>query len=119
MTTLEAQLIKKSDLVRMAAALGGLPVFGCLPGSPVDKAGVRYGDVLLSVDGQLTPSWDAYIAARESSGPSIRLRLSRDGREFEVDVLLDRSARFGLATPSAALGLVEGEPDEPPAGALN
>ena len=98
--------------MHMAAALGGLPVLGCLPGSPVDKAGVKYGDVLLSVDGQLTPSWDAYIAARESSGPSIRLRLSRDGREFEVEVVLDRGDGSALSALSAALGLVDGEPDD-------
>jgi S1-C subfamily serine protease len=97
--------------MHMAAALGGLPVLGCLPGSPVDRAGVRYGDVLLSVDGQRTPSWDAYIAAREASGPSIRLRLSRDGREFEVDVVLERGEGSALATLSAALGLVDGEHD--------
>jgi regulator of sigma E protease len=106
--------------MHLAAALGGLPVLGCLPGSPVDRAGIKYGDVLLSVDGQLTPSWDAYIAARESSGPSIRLRLSRDGREFEVDVPLDRSASVDLTTLSAALGLVDGQPEEPtPPGELN
>lgn len=98
--------------MHMAAALGGLPVLGCLPGSPVERAGVKYGDVLLSVDGQLTPSWDAYIAARETSGPSIRLRLSRDGREFEVDVVLDRGGGSALSTLSAALGLVDGEPDD-------
>jgi C-terminal processing protease CtpA/Prc len=98
-------------MIHMAAALGGLPVLGCLPGSPVDKAGVKSGDVLLSVDGQLTPSWDAYIAARETSGPSIRLRLSRDGREFEVDVALERSEGGALATLSAALGIVDGEHD--------
>jgi S1-C subfamily serine protease len=116
---LEAQLIKKSNVMDMAAALGGLPVLGCLPGSPVDKAGIKYGDVLLSVDGQLTPSWDAYIAARESSGPSIRLRLSRDGREFEVDVVLERDGAGTLSTLTASLGLLDGPPDAAPKGRPN
>ncbi len=87
-------------------ALGGLPVYGCLPGSPADRAGVRYGDVLLAVDGQITPSWDAYLAARQRSGASIRLRLFREGNEFEVDVVLDKGGldSRGLA---ATLGMLE------------
>jgi len=105
--------------VNLAVALGGLPVFGCLPGSPVERAGVRYGDVLLSVDGQLTPSWDAYIAARETSGPVIRLRLSRDGHEFEVDVELDRGGSLDFMTLPVTLGLLPGGADEPSGGEPN
>ena len=101
-------MLKRSNLDRLAESLGGLPVYGCLPGSPGDLAGVRYGDVLLAVDGQHTPSWDAYIKAREHSGASIRLRLFRDGREFEVEVQLDRSARLDTSSISAALGLFDG-----------
>lgn len=81
-------MINKSNLDQLAEALGGLPVYGCLPGSPAQKAGVRYGDVLLSVDGQATPSWEAYLSARQHSGKSIRLRLFRDGTELELDVEL-------------------------------
>jgi S1-C subfamily serine protease len=103
-------LLKRTNLVELARALGGLPVYGCLPHSPAERAGVRYGDVLLSVDGQATASWDAYLRVREHSGDSIRLRLFRDGVEFELDVLLDRSAGFDPAALSAALGFLQGEP---------
>src|SRR5690349_1676956 len=105
-------MLTRSNLVRLAQALGGLPVYGCLPQSPADRAGVRYGDVLLSVDGYATPSWDAYIEARDKSGASIRLRLFRDGIEFEVDVPLDREKTYEPATLAAALGLMgDGVPD--------
>jgi S1-C subfamily serine protease len=99
-------LINKTNLSQLAGALSGLPVYGCLPGSPAERAGVRYGDVLLSVDGQATPSWDAYIAARESSGASIRLRLFREGKEFEVDVELRRERQLNASDLAATLGLL-------------
>jgi S1-C subfamily serine protease len=97
-------LINKSNLTDLAEALSGLPVYGCLPGSPADKAGVRYGDVLLSVDGHATPSWDAYVAARQNSGKSIVLRLFRDGREFDVELELN-GTRYLNADALSALGL--------------
>jgi len=99
-------LINKANLSQLASALSGLPVYGCLPGSPADKAGVRYGDVLLSVDGRATPSWDAYLTARESSGESIRLRLFRDGHELEIDVLLARDDYLDTNGLASALGLL-------------
>lgn len=110
-------MINKSNLTDLAVALSGLPVYGCLPGSPADQAGIRYGDVLLSVDGQATPSWDAYVAARQNSGKSIVLRLFRDGREFDVELVLS-GARL-TADTLAGLGLFSsGAPsaDEPPRG---
>ncbi len=99
-------MLKRSNLIQLAETLGGLPVYGCLPGSPAERAGVRYGDILLSVDGHATPTWDAYVAARHNSGAAIRLRLFRDGDEFEVDVPLDRGARADIATIAATLGLL-------------
>ena len=83
-----------------------MPVYGCLPGSPADVAGVRYGDVLLGVDGHPTPSWDAYLAAREHSGASIRLRLFRDGRELELDVPLTKERYLDLDGLASTLGLL-------------
>lgn len=106
-------MLKSSNLVHLAQSLGGLPVHGCLPGSPADVAGVRYGDILLSVDGHRTPTWDAYIEARQHSGASIRLRLFREGEEIEIDVLLDRDVKCGMAELVSALGLVPGDPQPP------
>ena len=105
-------MIKRSELVDLAQVLGGLPVYGCLTGSPADRAGIRYGDILLSVDGRATPTWDAYIEARQSSGESIHVRLFRNGVEFEVDVPLDRATTYNPATLAAALGIFEEQPGE-------
>jgi S1-C subfamily serine protease len=102
--------MRRSLLTELAAALGGLPVFGSLPGSAAERAGIRYGDVLMSVDGQPTPNWDAYLTARDSSGPTITVQLFRDGAEFTVELELDRSHRLDTQTVASLLGLQnEGE----------
>ena len=106
-------MIKPSSLSDLAESLNGLPVYGCLPGSSAARAGVRYGDILLSVDGQATPTWQAYAAARENSGASMRVRLFRDGREFELDIALDGEGPRDAAAVAAALG-VRGDAPEPP-----
>jgi C-terminal processing protease CtpA/Prc len=82
-------LMKKLDIAALARQLGGLPVYGILAGSPAETAGVRYGDVVLAVDGKPTTSWDEYLAARRHSGPSIVLRLFRAGHELELVLELD------------------------------
>lgn len=102
-------MFNRSNLSQLARSLNGLPVYGCLPGSPAEKAGVRFGDVLLSVDGCATPTWEAYIEARASSGESIRLRLFREGNEFEVDVPLDRSFTYDSTTIASALGIMNSQ----------
>lgn len=107
-------MISRSNLSQLACALSGLPVYGCLPGSPAARAGVRYGDILLSVDGLATPSWDAYIAARQHSGASIRVRLFREGVELDVDLVLTTERAFDAQSIAAALGLLgDGAADEP------
>jgi S1-C subfamily serine protease len=100
-------LLKRSELVALARALGGLPVYGCLPGSPADRAGISYGDVLLSVDDIATPSWDAYLAARERSGPTIVVKLFRGGIEFVVSLVLRPDARLTAESVAAVLGLTD------------
>ena len=106
-------MINRATLSELAFALSGLPVYGCLPDSPAARAGVRYGDILLSVDGHATPSWDAYVAARQHSGASIRVRLFRDGAEFDLDIALTKERNADARSIAAALGLFADGADEP------
>lgn len=99
-------MMSRVNLVRLAGVLGGLPIYGCLPGSPADRAGVRYGDVLLGLNGQATPSWDAYLAARERSGENARLLLFREGKELEVDLALAQGARSSAQLMAEVLGIL-------------
>ena len=52
-----------------------------VPGGPAEKAGLRGGDVILSVDGQDTPSVDAIhrILDRNAIGREAQLRVLRRG----------------------------------------
>jgi S1-C subfamily serine protease len=70
----------------IAVAVRGVPVRGCLPGSTAAKAGVRYGDIVLAVNGFPTPGLDEYRAARNVRRDGCELRLLRDGRELFVFV---------------------------------
>jgi S1-C subfamily serine protease len=76
----------RTDLFRLAAAIGGVPILGCLDGSPAAEAGVRYGDILLSVDGLPTATWDDFLEARSRSKGGFLARIFRGGDEFEVSI---------------------------------
>jgi S1-C subfamily serine protease len=59
--------------------LQGIPVWGCLPGSQGRKAGVRYGDIVLSVNGHPTSDAAAYLAARRLRSDGMTITVFRDG----------------------------------------
>lgn len=79
-------MMNPTQLQSLADAYGGLVVRGALPGSPSAKAGVRYGDILLAVDGRPTPTLDAYLAARGTSSTHMVVKVLRDGAELEVEL---------------------------------
>lgn len=98
------------DFERLAKTLGGIPIWGCLPGSASAKAGVRYGDILLSVNGMPTPTIDAYIAARQSDKPTLTVVVFRDGVELTLKLRLPRRAKAEAvaAVEEMARQVVEG-----------
>jgi C-terminal processing protease CtpA/Prc len=83
----------RRQLAELAAALGGIPIWSCLPGSAAERLGVRYGDVVLSVNGRPTPDVEAFIAARNARRDGLSVVVFRDGREHTLEVSLEpRSA---------------------------
>ena len=62
---------------------------GCQPDSPADRAGVVYGDILLTVNGKSTPDWTAFIEARSLSASSMVIELFRQGEQLKLTVPLD------------------------------
>lgn len=79
-------MISRKQVEEIAAAVHGVPVWGCLPGSTAAEAGVRYGDIVLRVNGVATPSMDEYLAARALRADGIELVLFRGGDELTVFV---------------------------------
>ena len=84
-------MLLPSDLTRLATTLGGLPVLGCISGSPADEAGMRYGDILLAVNGFPTATWDDFLRARAHSDGTLLARIFRQGVEFDVSLPLRKS----------------------------
>ncbi len=68
----------------------GVLVRSVIAGSAAEKAGLKAGDVILSVDGHevATPT-DVTARLRELTGNSVKVALMRDHREVEVTVTLE------------------------------
>lgn len=81
-------MLNPPQLSRLATALGGIPILGSLSGSPAEQAGIRYGDILLAVDGIPTATWDDFLKARTKCKGRMLARVFRQGAEFEVSIPL-------------------------------
>lgn len=81
-------MIRRQQLEALAEAVQGIAVLGCLPGSTASQAGVRYGDIVLEVNGLRTINIDDYLAGRKLRSDGMALRLFRDGTEFSLFVEL-------------------------------
>jgi carboxyl-terminal processing protease len=85
------------------ARRGGYPyVIAPLPGSSAEKAGVRPGDLLDSVDGKNlrnAPIWKIKAALEGPEGSSCELGLFRGGDEKRLTIPVTR-ARFEVPAPS-------------------
>lgn len=92
-------MLNPVELTRLAHSLNGLPIMGCSSGSPAARAGLRYGDIVLSLDDVPTPSWSAFLRASGPRGRSARMRVFRQGATVELELSLSRA----LHTPRAVL----------------
>lgn len=78
-------MIAKSTLFQLAKTLDGVPVLGCLPGTPAALAGVRYGDIVLWVNGQRTRSLGDYVEAKALRSDGMNVVVFRSGEEYPVE----------------------------------
>ena len=77
----------RAELGKLATILEGVPVWGCLPGSVAQAAGIQYGDVVLAVNGKRTKDLDDYVAARNLRADGAQIVVFRNGVEQTVDLV--------------------------------
>lgn len=108
-------MISKKSLFSLATTLGGMPVLSTLPGSPAARAGVRYGDIVLSVNGRPTSTVGDYVQASALRSDGMTLVLFRNGVEEQLELIYDRERRSleDALTQLAELRAISEDPPEP------
>ena len=85
-------MIAKASLFALAKALEGIPVLGTLSGTPAARAGIRYGDVLLSVNGRRTRTVQDYVEAKALRTDGMEITVFRSGSEKIEELSYDERA---------------------------
>jgi 2-alkenal reductase len=101
--TISPEMVEAADL----PVETGVLIFEVEPGSPAEEAGIRGGsqqvqvsgvpmliggDIVVAIDGVAVKRFDDvvnYLASHGSVGDEVTLTVVRDGREFEVGVMLE------------------------------
>jgi len=87
-------------------------VMGVKPGGPAEKAGVRAGDQLLTIDGKDAGGFrDPTEPIKGVAGTDVKLSLARDGKRVEVTV-----TREAMEIPPNRIGEVRDNPNPGGAG---
>ncbi len=79
---------------------GGVFVQSVVPGTPADKAGLRYGDKFLQVDGKDASEWSSSEVSknvRGERGTAVKVKVERAGSPAPVDFEI---VRGGVPLPS-------------------
>lgn len=87
------------ELTHLATALGGVPILGCSKGSPAAKAGLLYGDIILSGDGTAVGSWSELLRVCARASSTLLLRVQRAGSLLQLPLPVPSSL-----TPRGILG---------------
>ena len=93
-------------LLRSFGASNGVVITGIQPDGPADQAGLKQGDVILSIDGELIQDGDELVAkvASTAVGEGVIIRYVRNREEKETELFIgDRSKVF-----AGILGTEEG-----------
>ena len=86
--TVSAPVAKQMNL---PANVLGIYVGQALPGGPSDEAGLRRGDIIVSIDGMAVRNFEdviSYIVMQKSPGETVEISVLRNGRNRTFDVEL-------------------------------
>lgn len=78
----------------------GVYVQSAIPGTPAEKAGLRYGDRFVTVDGKDAREWTSSEVSKNVRGPrgtNVRLEIERPGSDKPVEFVITRG---GVPLPS-------------------
>lgn len=84
-------LSNPAEIKVLARRLGGVPIWGVLPGSPAHQAGMRYGDIVVRVNGVQTPSFFDFLEAQHARGDRLEFEVLRRGVLLRLDVAIGAS----------------------------
>ncbi len=85
-------MISKRSVFALARALEGVPILGTLDGSSASRAGLRYGDVLISVNGRRTRTVGEYIEAKNLRTDGMEIVVFRAGASLELSLEYDQQS---------------------------
>lgn len=85
-------MISTKAVFALAKALEGLPVLGTLDRTPAARAGVRWGDILLEVNGRRTRTVNDYVDAKSRREDGMSIVVFRDGATIAIEIVFDRSS---------------------------
>lgn len=93
--------------MKLAKVLEGVPILGCLPGTPAALAGVRYGDVLLSVNGMRIRSLTDFVEAKWLDETGMRVIIFRDGVEQTFELVYAQRSQKPVDTKAILAELAQ------------
>jgi serine protease Do len=99
----------------------GIVINGVEPNSPAERAGLKFGDVILSVDGKAIQSADELVAivSETAIGKKLRMEYLRDGKRMTADVEVgDRNKIVAELSDSAPSAQPSGAREEQSTGVL-
>lgn len=100
-------MISAKDLNALARTIEGVPVWGVFGNGPARKAGVQFGDVILSCNGVRTRSIDDYLVAMNRDVDGCRkITVFRDGAEVDIAITIEGDA---VSIEDAAREIEEGK----------
>ena len=105
----EGDVLERAGLRLYRAPLA--PILGRLvPDGAGQRAGLKEGDRVVSVDGKPVETWEAFVnAIRASPGARLHIALERSGRALAIDVVPER-----IGSGEARIGRIGAAPYVPP-----
>jgi S1-C subfamily serine protease len=73
-----------AHIERVAQILGGIPVWEVFPRSEAERAGVRFGDIILSINGTATPTFEAFLDAGAYHLQELEFQVFRNGATLRL-----------------------------------